>query len=352
MSAPEDNGFGTSVVDDRFPVRIGVIGAGRIGRLHAELLSREVPGATVGAVADAFPGVANALAVSLGARAVKDVDEILDDPRIDAVAICTSTDTHVDLIVRAAAAGKPIFSEKPISLDLAQVDRAMAAVAAAGVPFMVGFNKRFDPAHALVHDTVRSGELGALHLLRITGRDPAPPPPEYIAVSGGLFLDMTIHDFDMARHISGSEVVQVFATGGVRVDSRIGEAGDVDTAVLVLTHADGVITTIDNSRRAVYGYDQRVEAFCAEGMAFSGNAPRHTGGVLRADGCTAQPLGWSFLDRYREAYRREWAAFTAALRDGTDMPVDAASGRAPIVIALAANRSLAEGRPVATAEVG
>lgn len=350
MRASLDNGFAPAEADDHAPVRIGVVGAGRIGRLHAELLSREVPGATVAAVADTVWASASALAVQLGTRAVA-VEDLLSDPDVDAIAICTSTDTHVEFIQRAAAAGKAIFSEKPVSLDLSAVDRALSAVAHANVPFMVGFNKRFDPAHAHVRDTVRSGELGPLHLLRITGRDPAPPPPEYVAVSGGLFLDMTIHDFDMARFVAGSEVIQVFATGAVRVDARIGEAGDIDTAVIVLAHADGAITTIDNSRRAVYGYDQRVEAFCAEGMAFSGNAARHTAGVIKADGRIAQPLGWSFLDRYREAYRREWVAFVTALRDGTEMPVDTEASRAPIVIALAANRSLALGRPVATSEV-
>ena len=350
MSSSLDNGFAAAEVDERAPVRVGVVGAGRIGRLHAELLSREVPGATVVAVADALWASASALAGQIGSRAVA-VEDLLADPDVDAVAICTSTDTHVELIEAAAAAGKAIFSEKPISLNLSAVDMALKAVADANVPFMVGFNKRFDPAHAHVRDTVRSGELGPLHLLRITGRDPAPPPPEYVAVSGGIFLDMTIHDFDMARYVAGSEVLQVFATGAVRVDARIGEAGDIDTAIVVLTHADGAITTIDNSRRAVYGYDQRVEAFCAEGVAFSGNAARHTAGVIKADGFTAQPLGWSFLDRYREAYRREWVAFVAALRDRTEMPVDIEAGRAPIVIALAANRSLSEGRPVAISEV-
>lgn len=346
-----DAGFGPVAGDTRPPVRVGVLGTGRIGRMHADLLAREIPGAAVAAVADAVPEVAAAVARDLGLEAASSIDEVLASPDVDAVAICTSTDTHVDLIVRAAEAGKAIFCEKPVSLELAQVDRALAAVEAAGVPFMVGFNRRFDPGHASVREAVRSGAVGDLHLLRITSRDPAPPPPEYVAVSGGIFLDMTIHDFDMARHVVGSEVVEVFARGAVRVDPRIGEAGDVDTAVVVLTHENGVITTIDNSREAVYGFDQRIEAFGSGGMAVSDNPPRHAGWVRNADATLGQPLPWFFLDRYLPSYRHEWAAFVSYLRDGGPSPVDASAGRAPVVIGIAATRSLREGRPVPTAEV-
>ena len=181
---------------------------------------------------------------------------------VDAVAICSSTDTHVPLLmIEAADSGKAIFCEKPISLDLGQVDEALAIVREAGVPIQIGFNRRFDAAHKSVRDAVADGELGDVHLVRITSRDPAPPPIEYVKLSGGIFLDMTIHDFDMARYVTGSEVVEVYAQGAVRVDPAIGEAGDVDTAAVMLRHDDGCITTIDNSRQAVYGYDQRVEAF-------------------------------------------------------------------------------------------
>ena len=317
-----DAGFGIVETDARPPVRIGVIGTGRIGRMHAQLLAREVDGATVPAVADAVPAVAERVAADLGAAAAT-IDEVLDSPDVDAVAICTSTDTHVDLVVRAAQAGKAIFCEKPVSLDLAQVDRALAAVASAGVPFMVGFNRRFDPGHASVRTAVRSGQIGELHVLRITSRDPSPPPPAYVAVSGGIFLDMTIHDFDMARHVVGSEVVEVFARGAVRVDPRIGEAGDVDTAVVVLTHEDGTITTIDNSRQAVYGYDQRVEAFGSAGHGGVGQpGPARRVG---AHGDRRRPRSrcpWFFLERYVESYRQEWAAFVTYLRDGGPSPVD------------------------------
>jgi len=351
MTASRDAGFAVAEADSRRPVRIGVLGTGRIGRMHAQLLMREVPGATVTVVADADPGAATRVAADLGTEAAGSVDEVLASPHVDAVAICTSTDTHVDLVVRAAQAGKAIFCEKPVSLNLAALDRAVAAVERAGVPFMVGFNRRFDPGHASVHDAVRRGVVGDLHMVRITSRDPAPPPPEYVAVSGGIFLDMAIHDFDMARYVVGSEVVEVFARGAVRIDPRIGEAGDVDTAVTVLTHADGTLTTIDNSRQAVYGFDQRIEAFGARGMTVSDNPLRHAGWTRTAEATSGQPLPWFFLDRYMESYRREWAAFVSFLRDGGPSPVDAQAARAPLVIGLAARRSLREGRPIAISEV-
>ncbi len=240
-------------------MRIGVIGVGRIGRMHAELLAREVAGVTLTCVHDPLAGADDLPVPAVG------LDELLG--AVDAVAICSSTPTHADLIVAAAQAGKAIFCEKPVSLDLAEVDRALAAVEAAGVPFQIGFNRRFDPAHA----AVAAADVGEPQLVRISSRDPAPPPIAYIKASGGIFLDMTIHDFDMARFVAKSEVVEVFARGAVRVDPAIGEAGDVDTAVVVLEHANGCLTTIDNSRQAVYGYDQRVEVFGSTGIAASEN---------------------------------------------------------------------------------
>jgi myo-inositol 2-dehydrogenase / D-chiro-inositol 1-dehydrogenase len=345
-----DAGFAAAMPEGWPPVRVGVLGAGRIGRLHARLVAREVDGVTLVAVADAAPAVARGVADQLGVAAW-DVDEVLASPDVDAVAICTSTDTHAELVVRAAKSGKAIFCEKPVSLDLAQVDTALAAVELADVPFMVGFNRRFDPGHRAVHDAARSGSLGELHLVRISSRDPVPPPPEYVAISGGIFLDMAIHDFDMARFVVGCDVVEVFARGAVRVDPRIGEAGDVDTAATVLTHVDGTITTIDNSRRAVYGFDQRVEAFGSAGMALSDNPPRHTAYVRTEAGTMGEALPWFFLDRYLESYRREWAAFTSYYRTGGPSPVDGASARAPVAIGLAATRSLREGRPIRLDEV-
>jgi myo-inositol 2-dehydrogenase / D-chiro-inositol 1-dehydrogenase len=267
------------------------------------------------------------------------------------VAICTSTDTHADLLVAAAAAGKAIFCEKPVSLDLKEMDRALAAVEAAGVPFQIGFNRRFDAAHAAVAAAVADGAVGEPQLARVTSRDPAPPPVSYIRVSGGLFLDMTIHDFDMARFVTGSEVVEVYARGGVRVDPEIGEAGDVDTAVIVLEHENGCLTTIDNSRRAVYGYDQRVEVFGSAGMAASDNPLAHTAVVRTGEGSRGPTLPYFYLERYIPSYLAEWEAFVGAVTEGEPPPVTAADARAPLVIGLAAWRSLREGRAVRVDEV-
>jgi myo-inositol 2-dehydrogenase/D-chiro-inositol 1-dehydrogenase len=332
------------------PLRVGVIGGGRIGSLHAELISRRVPGAVLGGVYDAHQPTADRVAADLGAPAARSVEELLSGP-VDAVAICSSTDTHADLMIAAAAAGKAVFCEKPVSLDLEEVDRALAEVTRAGVPFQIGFNRRFDPGHQAVHDAVASGAVGDPHLVRISSRDPAPPPLAYVRVSGGIFLDMTIHDFDMARYVTGSEVVEVFARGAVRIDPEFGEAGDVDTAVVTLVHENGCLTAIDNSRQAVYGFDQRVEVFGSAGMAASEN-PLATSAIVRnAAGGAVAPLPYFFLERYMASYLREWDAFVSAVASGTPPPVGVADARAPLVIGLAAWRSLREGRPVRVAEL-
>ena len=332
-------------------LRVGVIGVGRIGRMHAELLARQVPGAALAMVHDAFAGAAEGVGDELGVPVAGNVEELLASPEVDAVAICASTETHADLLIAAAQAGKPAFCEKPISLDLPEVDRALAAIAEAGIPVQIGFNRRFDPAHESVALAATDGTIGEVHLVRISSRDPAPPPMEYVRGSGGIFLDMTIHDFDMARYVTGSEVVEVFARGAVRVDPGFADADDVDTAVVTLTHENGCLTVIDNSRETAYGYDQRVEAFGALGMAASENPLAHTGIVRTAGGTTAPALPHFFLDRYVPSYVREWEAFVGAVRDGHAPAVTAADGRAPLVIGLAAWRSLREGRPVRVEEV-
>ncbi|PKW27888.1 myo-inositol 2-dehydrogenase [Phycicoccus duodecadis] len=345
-----DAGFGVPTGPEPEVRRVGLLGCGRIGRLHAGLLA-DTPGFTVAGVADAVPEAARAVSASTGAPLMS-IDEVLASPDVDTVAICTSTDTHVDLVVAAARAGKAIFCEKPLSLSLAEVDRALAAVEAAGVPFMVGFNRRFDPGHASVRDAVRKGEVGDLHVLRITSRDPAPPPPAYVAVSGGMFLDMVIHDFDMAGFIVASPVVEVYARGAVRVDPLIGQAGDIDTAVTMLVHEDGTLTTIDNSREAVYGFDQRIEAFGSGGVAVSDNPSRHAGWRRTAEATIGQPLPWFFLERYHESYRREWVAFHDYVVGGGDSPSGTDAVRSCTAIALAAGLSLREGRPVRVDEIG
>ena len=332
------------------PLRIGVIGVGRIGRMHAELIAHQVPGAALGAVYDAYGPAAQRVAAALGVPAAASVAEIFAG-ELDAVAICSSSDTHVDLLVAAAEAGKAVFCEKPVSIDLAEVDRALAAIDAAAVPFQIGFNRRFDPAHASVREAVASGAVGEPHLVRISSRDPEPPPLDYVKSSGGLFLDMMIHDFDMARFVTGSEVVEVFARGALRIEPSFAEADDIDTALVTLVHENGCLTAIDNSRRAAYGYDQRVEVLGSKGMAASLNPPAHTGTVITAAGERRAPNPHFFLERYLPSYVLEWEAFVEAVKTGAAPPVSGVDARAPLVIGLAAGRSLREGRPVRVEEV-
>ncbi len=332
------------------PLRIGVIGAGRIGRLHAELLARRVPGAALGPVYDVFAEAARELGGQFGAPVARSVEEVLEGDA-DAVAICSTAASHAELMIAAARGGKAIFCEKPVSLELSELDAALAVVEESGVPFQVGFNRRFDPAHASVRDAVVTGVIGEPHLVRISSRDPEPPGLEYVRTSGGLFLDMTIHDFDMARFLTGSEVVEVFARAAVRVEPAFADAGDVDTAVITLVHENGCLTAIDNSRRAAYGYDQRVEVFGSAGMAASENPPAHSGLVRTAAATTGAPLPWFFLERYRDSYERAWQAFVAAVRSGTPPAPSLGDARAPLVIGLAAGRSAREDRPVAVAEI-
>lgn len=333
------------------PVRIAVLGTGRIGRMHARLIASRVEEAEVASVFDVMSEAAAAVASDLDVPQASSVEAVLADATVDAVCISTSTDTHVDLIVASAEAGKAIMCEKPVSLDLAEVDRALAAVESAAVPLQIGFNRRFDASHRAVAEAVAEGAIGDLHILRITSRDPDPPPVSYIEVSGGIFLDMTIHDFDMARFVSGSEVLEVYAQGAVRVDPEIGDAGDLDTVVILLTHKNGAFTVIDNSRRAVYGYDQRVEAFGSEGMVASTNPLLHSTARSDASGVHSATIPYFFLDRYIPSYIAEWQAFTRSVAASTPPAVTGADGRAPLVIGLAAWRSIRDKRPVRTDEI-
>lgn len=333
-------------------LKVGVIGAGRIGRVHAENLAYRIPDAQVVAVADVIEDAAKKLAAELHIAAVyPDYHSILDDPTIDAVIICSSTDTHAQMIEESAAAKKHIFCEKPIALDLGKIDRALAAVEKAGIKLQVGFNRRFDPSFRRVRELIATGGIGAPHILRITSRDPAPPPIAYVKVSGGLFLDMTIHDFDMARFLMGSEVVEVFAAANVLVDPEIGKAGDVDTAVITLRFANGAVGVIDNSRRAVYGYDQRVEVFGSGGMALATNKTSDT--VERSDGVGvhfAKPVHF-FVERYAEAYMTEMREFVQCVLENKTPSVGGMDGRIPVVMGYAAQKSVEENRPVRLSEV-
>jgi myo-inositol 2-dehydrogenase/D-chiro-inositol 1-dehydrogenase len=333
------------------PLGVGVIGAGRIGSTHARLLAGEVPGAHVAAVNDARPEAARALGAELGVQTLPTAEALLASPDVNAVAICSSTDSHAALLLAAAEAGKPVFCEKPVSLDLEDMDRALDAIEDAGVPFQIGFNRRFDPSHASVRAAVAAGTVGEPHLVRITSRDPEPPPLSYVLVSGGIFLDMTIHDFDMARFVTGSEVTEVFARGALRVQESYARAHDVDTAVVTLTHESGCLTVIDNSRQAVYGYDQRVEVLGSRGMAASENPFAHSGLVRTAEGTRTPVPQAFFFERYRTSYVAEWTAFVEAVAAGKRPPVTTRDARAPLVIGLSARRSLEEGRPVRVDEV-
>ena len=285
-------------------VRIGVIGVGRIGRLHAELLAHRVPGTVLAGVCDADRALAAKVGRALAVTTHAPPEAMLADADVDAVAICSPTPTHADLIVAAAQAGKAIFCEKPLALSLDELDRALDAVARAGVALQVGFNRRYDPGHRSVAEAVAGGRIGEPHVVRITSRDPAPPAAAYARTSGGLFLDMTVHDFDMARYLAGSDVVEVYAAGSARLPDTGAHDGDVDTAVVTLVHANGCLTSIDNSRRATYGFDQRIEVHGSTGMASSENAPRHGGVVRDADGTSSPPLPAFFRERYEQSYSR------------------------------------------------
>jgi myo-inositol 2-dehydrogenase/D-chiro-inositol 1-dehydrogenase len=331
-------------------LRIGLLGTGRIGAMHADLIQHQVAGAEVAGVFDVVSEAATKVGAAIGAPVFGTAEALITSPEVDAIAIATSTDTHVDMMIAGAEAGKAIFCEKPISLDLDKVDQALAAVATAGVPLQIGFNRRFDAGHAAVRQAVTDGTVGELRQVRITSRDPEPPPIEYVKVSGGIFCDMTIHDFDMARFVTGSEVVEVYAKGDCLVDPAIGAEGDYDTVVVVLTHENGTVTTIDNCRQAAYGYDQRVEAFGSAGVSMSQNhLDNYTLNRTAAGGHTAK-VPYFFLDRYIPSYLNQWRAFVDAISGGQPVPVTGADGRAPLVMGMAAQRSVQENRPVPLSE--
>ncbi|HEO72426.1 MAG TPA: inositol 2-dehydrogenase, partial [Candidatus Hydrogenedentes bacterium] len=284
-------------------------------------------------------------------KAVSDHRALLDDPAIDAIVICSSTDTHARFVEDAAAAGKHIFCEKPIDQDLATIDRALGAVREAGVKLQVGFNRRFDTNFARVRQAVASGEIGEPHLLHIISRDPAPPPLAYIKVSGGIFLDMTIHDFDMAQFLIGDEVDEIHTAAGVMVDPAIGEAGDLDTALITLRFANGVLGVIDNSRRAVYGYDQRAEVLGSKGAVSTANNFPNSAVISGPDAVRRDlPLNF-FIERYTESFIAEMNAFIDAVASGGPVPVTGEDARVPVVMAIAARKSHDEHRPVRLCEV-
>ena len=335
------------------PLNIGVLGAGRIGKIHAENIAYFFPGAKLRAIADVnLTPAMEAWAKGLGVtRVSKDPGIVLNDPEIQAVLICSSTDTHADFTVLAAQAGKHVFCEKPVDLTLEKVCAALAAVKKAGVKLQVGFNRRFDHNFARVREHVVSGAIGEPHLIKITSRDPQPPPATYVAVSGGIFLDMMIHDLDMARFQAGSEVVEVFAAGAVLVDEAIGKAGDVDTAVVTLRFANGALAVIDNSRKAAYGYDQRLEVFGSKGAAVAENDAPNTVKLSTESGVVGEKPMYFFLERYKDAFIAEMKAFLDALAENQPCKVTGEDGLQDLIVALAAKKSLVEKRTVKISEI-
>jgi myo-inositol 2-dehydrogenase / D-chiro-inositol 1-dehydrogenase len=331
---------------------IGLIGAGRIGRLHAEHLARN-PQVKLHTVSDInITEELTRWAADLGDTIVTDdYTHILTNPAIQAVYICSSTNTHVPLIKEAALAGKHIFCEKPISLDYRQTAEVLETVRECGVILQTGFNRRFDHNFSRVRELVQEGKVGKPHLIRITSRDPAPPSSEYIKVSGGLFMDMAIHDFDMARFLSGSEVKEVYVQGAVLVDPVIGELGDIDTAIITLEFNSGALGVIDNSRKAVYGYDQRVEVFGSEGSVSVTNDHPNTVEISTKDMVFRDNPKFFFLERYHESYVDETRQFIHSIQHGVQPPVDGNDALQAERIAFAARKSLLERRPVSLSEI-
>jgi len=333
-------------------LHIGILGAGRIGRVHAETLAFRLPEAEIAAITDINREAAEALAARCSIpRVVSSADDILGDKAIDAVLICTSTDTHADLIVRAAKTGKHIFCEKPIALELDKIDTALAAAKAAGVQLQVGFNRRFDSNFLRVRQAVANGEIGKPSLMHIISRDPAPPPMAFVRTSGGIFRDMMIHDFDMARYLMGEEVEEIYAAGGVLVEPAFKAENDLDSALVVLHFKSGAIGTIDNSRKAVFGYDQRVEILGSKGKIASENRfPNEVVVSGEKSVYTDLPLNF-FMQRYTESFALELQLFVQAVLEGKPTPVTGDDARVPVVMALAARKSYDEHRPVRLAEV-
>ncbi len=333
-------------------MKIGLIGAGRIGQLHAELLTYHIPGAEIKTAAEIYIDEVKEWAKQLNIlNLTTDYSDILNDSEIEAVLICSSTDTHAQLIIEAAKAGKHIFCEKPIDFNIEKIKQALNSVKEAGVKLQIGFNRRFDHNFRKVRELVESGKVGDVHIVKITSRDPAPPPIEYLKVSGGIFLDMTIHDFDMARYLSISEVEEVYTQGAVLIDPAIGELGDVDTAIITLKFKNGAMGVIDNSRQAVYGYDQRVEVFGSKGYADVKNDFPNSAKLNTAGGVISDKPHYFFLERYKMSYVEELKAFVDAVAKDKEPPVTGNDGLQPVLIGLAALKSLNENKPVKIEEV-
>lgn len=326
-------------------VRAAVIGMGRIGKIHSNNIINYLNNAVLSAVADPYLDKEYVKELGIG-KGYTDPDPIFSDPEIDAVVICAPTDMHVDLIRKAARAKKAIFCEKPVSHDPKEIDGLLEEVRKSGVPVQIGFNRRFDPNFMAVRNKILEGKIGKPRLIKVTSFDPAPPPVEYIRRSGGMFFDMTIHDFDMVRYLSGEDVVEVYAQGGSLVDPKIGEAGDIDTAVVTLKFKSGAIGVILNCREASYGYDQRAEVLGSKGGIKAENVCPNTTILSNAESVqTEKPLHF-FLERYEAAYRTELGQFFQSVLEMKPPSVNLLDVKKAILIAQAATESVKTGKQV------
>ena len=334
-------------------ISIGIIGAGRIGKVHAETITRRVPNAKLVAIADAFLNDnIRAWAMEMGIGQITDnYRDILDRDDIDAVFICTSTDMHTKYSLEAIAAGKHVFCEKPVALTLGEIYQVEEALKGTNLKYQVGFNQRLDENYAAIKTAIDNGTVGDPYLVRITSRDPAPPPVGYIKTSGGLFLDMTIHDFDLSRFLMGCEPVEVMATGACRIDPEIGEAGDIDIGVVTLTMENGAIVTIENSRQCGYGYDQRVEVFGSKGMAYAENQTPTRTTIATKDGIIGPLPEGFFLERYKTSYAEETIRFVDAIENDKEVNAGIRDGLMNAVVGMAAQKAMRERRVVKISEI-
>ena len=335
-------------------LNIGIIGAGRIGKVHLESISYHVKNATVTAMADPFMNEeTEKLIRSYGvSKVTKDYKDILNDKDIDAVLVCSSTDTHAAISIEAINAGKHVFCEKPVDHSIEKIQAVADALKEhPDIKFQVGFNRRFDHNFAAIRKAYDDGKIGEAHILKITSRDPEPPNPAYIKVSGGIFLDMTIHDFDMACFLTDSDVEELYVNSAVLVDPAIGEQGDVDTAIIAMKMANGALAVIDNSRKADYGYDQRAELFGSKGMVATSNDTVSSAVISNADGVTGEKPLFFFLERYMDSFSEEMRQFTEAVINDTEVPVGIHAGLQSVKIGLAARKSVEEHRPVKISEI-
>lgn len=335
-------------------LKIGIIGAGRIGKVHLESISYHVKNATVTAMADPFMNEeTEKLIRSYGvSKVTKDYKDILNDKDIDAVLVCSSTDTHAAISIEAINAGKHVFCEKPVDHSIEKIQAVADALKEhPDIKFQVGFNRRFDHNFAAIRKAYDDGKIGEAHILKITSRDPEPPNPAYIKVSGGIFLDMTIHDFDMACFLTDSDVEELYVNSAVLVDPAIGEQGDVDTAIITMKMANGALAVIDNSRKAAYGYDQRAELFGSKGMVATSNDTVSSAVISNVDGVTGEKPLFFFLERYMGSFSEEMRQFTEAVINDTEVPVGIHAGLQSVKIGLAARKSVEEHRPVKISEI-